>query len=48
METEILKIMDIFYRKDDLKRLFKKCNRYEKVFVFLKYKIKINHYGEIV
>lgn len=45
---DILGLMAQKHKKDKIKKLYNNSNRYEKVFILLKYKPKINHYGEIV
>jgi len=43
-----LKIISKTLRKNLIKELYINSNRYEKVYILLKYKPKIDYYGEIV
>jgi len=43
-----LKIISKELRQNIIKRLYINGNRYEKIFIYLKYKPKIGHYGEIL
>ena len=43
-----LKIISKTLRKKIIKEIYINSNRYEKVYILLKYKPKIDYYGEIV
>lgn len=42
------KIINKILRKKIIKKIYINSNRYERVYILLKYKPKINYYGEIV
>ena len=54
MEEEIIEAMNRNYKykqivtkRDKIKKLYEAGNKYEKVYIYLKYKPKLNHYGGI-
>ena len=47
-QISALKIISKELRQNIIKRLYINGNRYEKIFIYLKYKPEIGHYGEIL